>query len=100
MLVTSTAHAALLFAAGKSALVVASSTALELAEGMVRSLAMARLRLAAAALAALALLGFGAGLAYSRMPDRADGGSFRAAPYVGSAAGPGGCHPAGRNTAP
>jgi RNA polymerase sigma factor (sigma-70 family) len=100
VLVTSTAHAALLFAVGKSVLVAASSTALELAEGMVRSLATARLRLAAAGLAALALLGFGAGFAYSRMPDWSGGGSYQAQPYVGSAAGPGGCHGADPDKAP
>jgi RNA polymerase sigma factor (sigma-70 family) len=100
VLVTATAHAALLYAVGKSVLVAASSTALELAEGMARSLATARLRLAAAALAALALLGFGAGFVYSRVPDWSEGGSFQATPYIGSAAGPGGCHPAGPDTAP
>ncbi len=82
VLVTSTAHAALLFAAGKAALAAVSAPALELADGMVRSLAAARLRLAAATLAVLALLGFGAGLAYSRMP------VWSGEP----AAGPCGCH--------
>jgi RNA polymerase sigma factor (sigma-70 family) len=92
VLVSSTAHAALLFAVGKSVLAAATAPALELAEGMVRSLAAARLRLAAVALAALALLGFGAGLAYSRMPAWPGGGSFQPTPYVGSSAGPAGCH--------
>jgi RNA polymerase sigma factor (sigma-70 family) len=92
VLATGTAHAALLFAVGKSALAAASAPALELAEGLVHSLKAARLRLAAATLAALALLGFGAGLAYSRMPAWSDAGPYQATPYVGSAAGPGGCH--------
>jgi RNA polymerase sigma factor (sigma-70 family) len=92
VLVTSTAHAALLFAAGKAALAAATAPALELAEGMVRSLAAARLRLAAATLVVLGLLGFGAGFAYSRMPAWSGGAPFGDHPYVGSSAGPCGCH--------
>jgi RNA polymerase sigma factor (sigma-70 family) len=94
VLVTGTAHAALLFAVGKSVLAAATAPALELAEGMVHTLATARLRLAAAAVAVLAVLAFGAGFAYSHMPAWSGGGPAPSAPYVGSSAGPGGCHAA------
>jgi RNA polymerase sigma factor (sigma-70 family) len=101
VLVTGTAHAALLFAVGKSVLAAATAPALELAEGMVRSLATARLRQAVAAVAALAVLAFGAGFAYSHMPAWSGGGGpAQTTPYVGSAAGPGGCHAAEPDTAP
>jgi RNA polymerase sigma factor (sigma-70 family) len=100
VLVTSTAHAALLFAVGKAALAATTAPALELAEGMVRSLTTARLRLAATVVAVLALLGFGARFAYSRMPAWSHGGPTPTTPYVGSSMGAGGCHADGQDMAP
>jgi RNA polymerase sigma factor (sigma-70 family) len=94
VLVSSTAHAALLFAVGKSVLGLVSAPAVALAEGMVRSLVTeARLRLAATVVAVLALLGFSAGFAYGRMP--ASSGAPSGTPAVSPIVTGGGCHPPG-----